>query len=60
MATNLADWTQSIAGAILTDGTTTLAASAINATSIQFTGINIASLGTVADNGTKTYSLKIG
>ncbi|HNP76818.1 MAG TPA: T9SS type A sorting domain-containing protein [Cyclobacteriaceae bacterium] len=55
----LADWTQSIAGAILTDGTTTLAASAINATSIQFTGINIASLGLVADNGTKTYSLKI-
>lgn len=55
----LADWTQSIAGAILTDGTNTLVASAITATNIQFTGINIANLGLIADNGTKTYSLKI-
>jgi hypothetical protein len=55
----LADWTQSIAGAILTDGTTTLIASAINPTNIQFTAINTATLGLVADNATKTYSLKI-
>lgn len=54
------DWTQAIAGARLTDNLANfLDATAISATSITFGGINTSTLGLVADNGTKTYSLSI-
>lgn len=59
----LADWTQAIAGAELTDGTTVINASSITANQIIFTGIsstNPGDLGYVPD-GTlpKTFSLNI-
>ncbi|MBL7850738.1 MAG: T9SS type A sorting domain-containing protein [Cyclobacteriaceae bacterium] len=55
------DWSQALAGAILTDGTNNLNATAISANSITFGGINTASgqLGFVADNASKTYTLRI-
>jgi len=59
----IGDWTQAIAGARLTDGTNNLdvtAAAVSNApNSITFSGINPATLGFVADNATKSYSLRI-
>jgi hypothetical protein len=63
-ATNsIANWTQAIAGAILSDGTPAhdMVATLITNTDIQFNGINTTSslLATVADNASKTYTLKI-
>ena len=55
---DIADWTQAIAGAELSDGTNTLAGT-VAATSITFPSINTATLGNIGDGGTKTYSLKI-
>lgn len=55
---DIADWTQAILGAELSDGTNTLTGT-VNATNITFSGINTATLGNIADGGTKTYRLKI-
>lgn len=57
----IADWSQALAGAILTDGTTSINATAISANSITFGGISTAAgqLGHVADNASKTYSLRV-
>jgi len=55
---DIADWTQAIAGAELSDGTNSLAGT-VSATNITFSGINTANLGNVPDNGTKTYILKV-
>ncbi|MBS7787812.1 choice-of-anchor D domain-containing protein [Flavobacterium sp. CYK-55] len=55
---DIADWTQAILGAELSDGTNTLTGT-VNATNLTFSGINTATLGNVADGGTKTYRLKI-
>lgn len=55
---DIADWTQAILGAELSDGTNTLTGT-INTTNITFSGINTATLGNVADGTTKTYRLKI-
>lgn len=57
----LANWTQAILGAELNDGTTTVTGT-VNAANITFASLTNASpgdFGYVADNGTKTYSLKI-
>lgn len=51
-------WTQSIAGAQLSDGTSTQNG-IIASNSITFSSIPTATLGNVADNSTKTYTLKI-
>lgn len=63
---DIADWSQALGpqaslGAVLTDGTNTLNATAISASSITFGGISSASgqLGFIADNGFKTYTLRI-
>lgn len=55
------DWTTVLAGAKLTDGTHSVSASSINASSIVFSGLdfNIGEIGHIADNAVKTYSLKI-
>lgn len=54
------DWTNSIAGASLTDNLgNTITASSITATTINFTGISTATLGFISDDGAKTYTLKI-
>ena len=55
------DWTQAIAGAELSDGSTTILASNINNDSIEFTSIPFTSglLGHIADNAPKTYSVRI-
>ncbi len=62
-ATNndITDWTQALAGAILTDGVTSVNATAIGTNSITFGGLSTAAgqLGYVGDNATKNYSLKI-
>jgi hypothetical protein len=59
----LADWTQAIAGAELTDGTTVINASSITANQIIFTGIsstNPGDFGYVPDGTVpKTYSMNI-
>lgn len=55
---DIPNWTQAIAGAQLTDGTNTINGT-INTTNITFSGINTATLGNVADGGTKTYTVKI-
>ncbi len=58
---DITDWTQAIAGAELSDGTTVVSG-AINATDITFSGITNAApgdFGYIADNGNKTYTLKI-
>lgn len=55
---DIADWTQSIAGAELSDGANSITGT-VNAANITFSGINTANLGNVSDNGTKTYILKI-
>lgn len=52
------DWTQVIAGADLTDGSTTQSGT-INATNITFSGINPATLGLIGDDATKNYILKV-
>ncbi|MCB0703369.1 MAG: hypothetical protein KDC55_11745, partial [Ignavibacteriae bacterium] len=58
---DFADWTTILAGAELTDGTNTVAASSINSSTIQFTGLahGAGQIGEVADNATKTYTLKV-
>jgi hypothetical protein len=60
---DISDWTQAIAGALLTDGTATQTANiAINSTNITISSIAHAGgsdLGYIADNGAKTYTLKI-
>jgi len=57
---DVANWTQAIEGAELSDGTNTVAGT-VNATNITFSGIPAAvnTLGYIADGGNKTYSLKI-
>ena len=58
---DIADWTQAIAGAELSDGTTTLNPT-INAGNLTFSGIASSSngdFGYIDDNGNKTYTLKI-
>lgn len=57
---DISNWTQAIAGATLSDGTNTITGT-INTNNITFSGISFASgnLGFVADNATKTYTLKI-
>lgn len=54
------NWTQAIAGAELSDGTNT-ASGTINASNITFASLpnSSGSIGYIADDGTKTYSLKI-
>ncbi|MFN8298885.1 MAG: PKD domain-containing protein [Chitinophagales bacterium] len=57
----ISDWTQAIAGAILSDGTSSISGT-VNATNITFSSIPTATssdLGYVADNGNKAYTLKI-
>ncbi|MEQ9210318.1 MAG: hypothetical protein RLN96_10835, partial [Pseudomonadales bacterium] len=58
---SIADWSQAIAGASLEDGTNSINAVTISSNSITFSGIptTIGTLGHVADNATKNYSLKI-
>lgn len=64
---NIADWSQVLAdavsgGAVLTDGTNTMFASAIGTNSITFGGIPNGSntqLGWIDDNASKTYTLRI-
>lgn len=58
---DFADWTTILSGAVLTDGTNTVAASSINSSTIQFTGLahGAGQIGEVADNATKTYTLKV-
>lgn len=60
---DISDWTQAIAGASLSDGTTTQTANiSMNSTNITIASIvntSITDLGYIADNATKTYTLKI-
>jgi len=55
------DWTQALAGAILTDGVNSQPASFISSNSITFGGISSAAgqLGHIADNATKNYTLRV-
>ncbi len=55
---DVADWTLAIAGAELNDGTSSMIGT-VAATTITFASINIANLGLIADNATKTYTLKV-
>ncbi len=58
---DIADWTQAIAGAVLSDGTNSISGT-INSSNITFSSITDASsgdFGYISDNGNKTYSLKI-
>lgn len=54
------DWTTILAGAELTDGTNTVTGT-VGATTIAFTGLahGAGQIGEVADNATKTYTLKV-
>jgi len=57
----LANWTQAIAGAELFDGTTTVTG-VVNSSNITFASLantNPGDFGHVADNGSKTYTLRI-
>ncbi|NNV54447.1 T9SS type A sorting domain-containing protein [Limnovirga soli] len=58
---DIADWTQAIAGAELSDGINTPVTATIKTTSIVFSGISTTSgsLGYIADEANKTYILKI-
>ena len=57
---DIATWSDAIQGASLSDGTTTIYGT-INATNITFSGItfNSGDLGYIADNASKTYTLKV-
>ncbi len=57
---DIADWTTVLAGAELFDGTNTVAGT-VGATTIDFTGLahGAGQIGEVADNATKTYTLKV-
>ncbi|HYG04456.1 MAG TPA: Ig-like domain-containing protein [Chryseosolibacter sp.] len=59
-ATNntITDWRDAIAGAILTDGTDEHPG-VIGADTITFNGISTADLGLIADDDSKTYTLKV-
>lgn len=54
----VADWSAVLAGAELSDGTN-VQTGTIGATSITFAAIDISNLGLIADNATKTYTLKV-
>ncbi|MBK9382580.1 MAG: hypothetical protein IPN39_14800 [Chitinophagaceae bacterium] len=57
----LANWTQAIAGAELFDGTTTVTG-VVNSSNITFASLantNPGDFGYIADNGSKTYTLRI-
>jgi hypothetical protein len=56
---SFADWSLVLAGAEITDGSLTLAASNITANTIEFTGINPATLGLITSGGNKTYSVRV-
>ncbi len=55
------DWTQAIQGVELSDGTNTTATATIAAGAITFAGLPnaVGNIGYIADDGEKTYSLKI-
>lgn len=57
---DIVDWTEAIAGATISDGTNTVYG-IVGASDISFSGItfNVGDLGYIADNGSKTYTLKI-
>ncbi|MSQ78604.1 MAG: T9SS type A sorting domain-containing protein [Flavobacteriaceae bacterium] len=57
---DISDWTLAIAGAELSDGTNTMTGT-INSSNITFSSISNGSgnLGYIADNATKTYTLKV-
>ncbi len=55
---DIANWTQAIAGARLTDGTNTLDV-VPTAGNITFSGIDITSLGLILDGTSKTYTLRV-
>ncbi|MFN8288226.1 MAG: PKD domain-containing protein [Chitinophagales bacterium] len=55
---DIADWTQAIAGAELSDGTNTQTGT-VAATSITFSGINTLLLGNISDGASKTFTLKV-
>jgi hypothetical protein len=55
---DVANWTDAIAGAVLTDGTNSMTGT-VGSTSITFSAIDITALGLVADNSPKTYTLQI-
>lgn len=57
---DIADWTEAIEGAELSDGTNT-ATGTINGTNIDFSSLGFAAgeIGYIADNGNKTYTLKV-
>ncbi len=54
----VANWTQAIAGAELSDGTNTMTG-VVASNTITFASVNPATLGLVTDNATKTYTLKV-
>lgn len=58
---DIADWTQAILGAELSDGTNTTTSATINATNITFGSLpnGAGQIGRITDNATKTYTLKI-
>lgn len=57
----VADWSTVIAGVELSDGTNSTTSSTIAASSITFSGVSnsVGALGYIADNASKTYTLKI-
>jgi hypothetical protein len=57
---DVANWTQAIIGAQLSDGTNTITGT-VAATTLTFASIptGAGTLGNIADGGTKTYSLRI-
>lgn len=55
----ITNWSDAIAGAILTDGTNSINVTTINPTNLVFSGINTATLGLIADNASKTYTLRV-
>lgn len=56
----IANWTQAIAGAELSDGTNTVTGT-VNATNITFASLpnGAGAIGNIADNASKTYTLKV-
>ena len=55
------DWTTSLAGVILSDGTNSLTSTAITANTITFASIpsSVGALGYIADDAIKNYTLKV-
>jgi len=60
LGNDIGDWTTILAGAELSDGTNTITGS-VGATTIAFTGLayGAGQVGNVADDDTKTYTLKV-